>query len=1006
MIMMIKKILKLIFLSILFFSLPILSVQAKVPIAAKVDIREFKYMLDAPPNLEIGAPAKLIYIDLNLDNQEFGNYISKLTNTNQDLVYSPLFTIAGIPPMEFSVNSKDYEPLYTKARNLVFPLINGAIFYKMNILKLIDEQITPTLNEYLIDLAENTIKLANTFDWANNGGQFLDTYYVVPGNYQHYLNMKKELTTINGYEDKKSVLFFAGLSSSSPNSDPYFDHVTKKIKQDLYGDKKSSDFFYPVTIERIKKEHYPLAFGACYVIHPAGSKNECLNTSREECLKKAQTPLPSIKTETHFAYGISCQKLDFLFKNEQTQTQQASYNMLIYFHGLFTGKEPTRLSVQMGFYEKVFKKMAEIQKNFITVWMDQPKTNFLTKEQGGESWAYGIPFADIVKKSYDQCANPKTSSFADIATNPLIGFGFNPITIKDNLTANVYCGYTTKDLKIEDLNVAVAGHSAGGQPASLSIGNPSVHYTIILDGLYYSPTTAAKDCSKWWAIQTNKDIPDDKNGQKAIASWRALCPNNIVKGTSSDHYQVPADLPPFLMKATDTNAGSNPVTTTIPDTPLPDRAKIIFKPQVAFGGITTGTNLADYINSVYKYLLGFALFVTGFVIVLGGLKYMIGKADGLAMVKNAFIGLTLLAGTHLIMKTVNPNSIQLQIIEVAEIGGVSIKGTGTTTSAGGTVSGTSSLTPGTDLSPEPAIQVGSGWYFPVALEDLNKNTFTSRLKSKSDGGTFGYLRPIRPTKDTPIHCHGGVDINTLYESKPGKVYAIADGVVIDSSNHFTACTSGTPDKKNRSAGWITIEHKDANGNVFHARYAEMNVNCKNAPGESTVTMWGKTITVKNSWDCTPYSAKTEDYLKGPDTPILNLKIKYPPGTQITAGQFLGNATYCGMVHFELLKNGKQSPPKKNEIGGSNAYGFWDMKADIWPTMVTELGYSPEIIAKYPTIDAIALVGDTGDDLRKKNCLDSAIALENLGAGKNLLNPVPFLTELWNKTGALGKQKSD
>jgi len=943
-----------------------------------------------------------------------------LTSDTTSDNWDPRFRIKGIN------KSGNIAP----AEALIFPVINGGIFYKLNILQYIAENKEHTavamLGDEFINFAVNTINLAKTKDWTSNGGQFLDAYYFVPGNYQHFLNIDKKLQTFSGaYTEKKSVLFFAGISNIAPTSDPYFsEEIMKKLKTFLnIGENANNAFFYPTKVlELSTAKDNPIAFGACYEIRPAGETNKCLNTTKEGCDKKraesfqkdlkdpdnavmielqGEKEFEEMTDSTYFAYGISCKKLDSLLNNERSQTQQVTYNMLIYFHGLFTGKEPSRETVKAGFEKTVFSKMTTIKNNFITVWMDQPKTNFLTKDQGGESWSSGIPFADIVKKVYAHCSDK-----GKLGGDSFKWDIWNQLPIKDNLTATVHCGYLTDAgafdkgaQSLDEIKVFVAGHSAGGQPASQSIGNSSVKYTVILDGLYYSPNSSAKDCSKWWAIQTNKDIPDDKNGQKAIASWRTLCPNNIVKGSTDDHWQVPGDLPPFLMKGTDTNAASNPstVTETVADTPLPDREKTIFKPQVAFGGITTGTNLANYLNSIYKYLLGFALVTTGFIIVLGGLKYMMGKADGLAMVKNAFIGLTLLAGTHLIMKTINPQAIELQIVEVTEIEGVSIKGgTTTSSSAGGTITGPT-IAAGQDRSPDPPIAIGSDWYFPVKLEHVSVNSFKSNATSPQASGSFGYFR-LRGNEHasktaTPVACHGGIDIYTTIGRsdkdpiKPtnnetdGEVYAITDGEVVMSGNNFHFCQTSSPKSTEyKLVGSIIIKHQDANGNIFYARYGEINVNCFQSPDN------------KNCYDPTDW--KPNDPKKNPEgkillpynrnMPIVNLASKFPPGTKIKAGQPLGIATYCGMLHFEL-----HAKPTINVK--------WRLPKELYNSLVTELQLSDKAISEKSS---------------KSSCLASPSAVQYLvndtgeNHGTDLRNPSIFLTELWNKTGAVGKQKTD
>lgn len=105
------------------------------------------------------------------------------------------------------------------------------------------------------------------------------------------------------------------------------------------------------------------------------------------------------------------------------------------------------------------------------------------------------------------------------------------------------------------------------------------------------------------------------------------------------------------------------------------KEKTLFKPQVSFGGITEGISLPDYMNTIYKYLMTFALVVTGFVIVIGGVKYMIGQNDGIPMIKNAFIGVILLSSTYIILKTINPGTTNMNIIEVGEISRKTTEGT-------------------------------------------------------------------------------------------------------------------------------------------------------------------------------------------------------------------------------------------------------------------------------------------------------------------------------------------
>ncbi len=119
-------------------------------------------------------------------------------------------------------------------------------------------------------------------------------------------------------------------------------------------------------------------------------------------------------------------------------------------------------------------------------------------------------------------------------------------------------------------------------------------------------------------------------------------------------------------------------------------------------------------------------------------------------------------------------------------------------------------------------------------------------------------------------CHAGIDI---YTKKPGHAIAIADGIITGISKNFYTCKSGWSGAG--TVGKIMINH----GN-YTVNYAEIDVN-KFAAG---------------------------------------MKV----GSRVTAGQFLGIAGHCGMLHFELY-NGKVSnsqrwyPTKGKRVGGSANY---------------------------------------------------------------------------------------
>lgn len=70
--------------------------------------------------------------------------------------------------------------------------------------------------------------------------------------------------------------------------------------------------------------------------------------------------------------------------------------------------------------------------------------------------------------------------------------------------------------------------------------------------------------------------------------------------------------------------------------------------------------LAEYINGVYRYLIGIVLIVAIVMLVYGGFRYLIGSAiddvsKGKAIIRDALIGMLLVIGAYTILNTVNPD---------------------------------------------------------------------------------------------------------------------------------------------------------------------------------------------------------------------------------------------------------------------------------------------------------------------------------------------------------------
>ncbi len=100
--------------------------------------------------------------------------------------------------------------------------------------------------------------------------------------------------------------------------------------------------------------------------------------------------------------------------------------------------------------------------------------------------------------------------------------------------------------------------------------------------------------------------------------------------------------------------------------------------QVSIGGLTTTKDLGEYIATAYNWMIGTATLIAIVLIMVGGLQWsfsavsaeMLGKAKKRMM--NGVIGLVLLLSTYLILQTVNPQLLSLQVPDFPMIRQVSL----------------------------------------------------------------------------------------------------------------------------------------------------------------------------------------------------------------------------------------------------------------------------------------------------------------------------------------------
>ncbi len=94
----------------------------------------------------------------------------------------------------------------------------------------------------------------------------------------------------------------------------------------------------------------------------------------------------------------------------------------------------------------------------------------------------------------------------------------------------------------------------------------------------------------------------------------------------------------------------------------------LLAPIPGFGAIfdTKANKIADYLKVVFKLLIGIAGILSVVMIVIGGIQYMSAEAinskeDGRSRIKNAILGLILALGSWIILNTINPDLLSLNI---------------------------------------------------------------------------------------------------------------------------------------------------------------------------------------------------------------------------------------------------------------------------------------------------------------------------------------------------------
>src|SRR3989344_1656605 len=92
----------------------------------------------------------------------------------------------------------------------------------------------------------------------------------------------------------------------------------------------------------------------------------------------------------------------------------------------------------------------------------------------------------------------------------------------------------------------------------------------------------------------------------------------------------------------------------------------LLSPLPNIGGETGASDFSGYLGQMFRLAMGLAAIFAVFFMVVGGIQYMstdawTGKKEGMTKIKNAFWGLVLVLASWLILNTINPNILKLNL---------------------------------------------------------------------------------------------------------------------------------------------------------------------------------------------------------------------------------------------------------------------------------------------------------------------------------------------------------
>jgi hypothetical protein len=120
-----------------------------------------------------------------------------------------------------------------------------------------------------------------------------------------------------------------------------------------------------------------------------------------------------------------------------------------------------------------------------------------------------------------------------------------------------------------------------------------------------------------------------------------------------------------------TTPDAHPFVSITPElgSPIPG---VTLSPATKNGTVVNAPFLAEYVNGVYRYLIGISLIAAIVMTVYGGFRYLVGSSlgdvkSGKKIITDAIAGMLIVLGAYMILNTINPATLNLSILQLSYV---------------------------------------------------------------------------------------------------------------------------------------------------------------------------------------------------------------------------------------------------------------------------------------------------------------------------------------------------